>query len=559
MILLGQTLREHIGGRWAVSLPLFAVYVPLGIVATIGNLSTTTPGTTLGQLLVASTLSLVPLALLLWISDLTWLRRRRIHPVPILAVIALGGAIGVVRSASMYALSVGMGIQDPDAALAWTRTIAGGVQGATAYPLGVLAISLIASYREQRRILMARQIAWESRRLQDARAWEEIREEVIAPIETELAALGDDLDRKVISIDAAASSVRDRAHHLWGDAQPASVVPRVRVVSTMIASLRVRPFATWLILALWVPTALGTTLAVGPIPRAPLGALVSGALLLAIFEAANAITVRNPGLWWVVLPVGLILAVVVTSPATGLFGRPASQATGEFTAVNAIWLTLLTIVSAIIVSALRRGEDIIDELHASVDAASVATLAQEDERRRVIHHVASTLHGTLQGRLASLPRDESPGAAVRETLALLRVGATMQAGMTLAEIAEATLEPWLPLVQITTECTDATVSTSSRDGTVSAPLAQLVADALEECTSNAFRHGRARHVHCQLLRTADAIRITVSDDGEGPHLEQGPPGLGSRILDRCGDWTRSYSSAGTTVRIVIATSDNGTA
>ena len=36
-MLLGVSLRELIGGRWAVSLLLFAVYVPLGIVATIAH------------------------------------------------------------------------------------------------------------------------------------------------------------------------------------------------------------------------------------------------------------------------------------------------------------------------------------------------------------------------------------------------------------------------------------------------------------------------------------------------------------------------------------------
>ena len=79
-MLLGVSLREHIGGRWAVSLLLFAVYVPLGIVATIGNLSTTVPGTGLGMLLLASTLSLIPVGLILWLSDLTWLRDRRVRP-----------------------------------------------------------------------------------------------------------------------------------------------------------------------------------------------------------------------------------------------------------------------------------------------------------------------------------------------------------------------------------------------------------------------------------------------------------------------------------------------
>lgn len=53
---------------------------------------------------------------------LTWLRRRRVRPVPVVTIVLLGGVIGIVRSASMYAASVWLVLQEPDTALAWTRT-----------------------------------------------------------------------------------------------------------------------------------------------------------------------------------------------------------------------------------------------------------------------------------------------------------------------------------------------------------------------------------------------------------------------------------------------------
>lgn len=540
--LLGVTLRELIGGRWAVSLLLFAVYVPLGIIATIGNLSTTVPGTTVGALLLASTLSLIPVGLLLWLSDLTWLRHRRERPAPVLAIAILGAVIGLVRSASMYAVSVGIGIQEPDAALAWTRTITGGLQGAAAYPLAVLAFALIAIYREQRRLLIAQQISWETRRLQDAREWSEIRDGVITPIAGELQALGTDLDTRVIGIDEASAAVRRRAHDLWGEAQPAPMVPRVRLGTAIVMSLRARPFATWLVLAVWLPTALGTALAVGEIPRAPLGTLVSAAIIAVVFEAGNAVVRRWPRSWVAALPLGLLLAIVLTSPSLAIVGGMPEQGRAAYSTINAVWLVLLVGLTAIVMGALRRGEEILTQMHLAVDAASVETLAQEEERRRIVQEVAATLHGTLQGRLASLPDPDTAGDAVRETLALLQSRTPVAAQTTLDAVAHSALDPWRSLIDITI---------AAGGDTVSADVAQAVGDVLEECVANAFRHGRARGVDCTIEAQADGVRVQVRDNGHGNAAPEGAPGLGSRILDRSGTWTRTYGPDGTTVVVVI--------
>ena len=542
--LLGLSLRELVGGRWAVSLLLFAVYVPLGIIATIGNLSTTVPGTSLGSLMLASTLSLIPVGLLLWLSDLTWLRHRRARPAPVVAIVVLGAVVGLVRSASMYALSVGMALQHPDAQLAWTRIITGGIQGAASYPLAVLAFALIGTYREQRRQLISQQISWETRRLQDAREWAEIREDVIAPIAGELQALGTDLDSRVIGIDEASSAVRSRAHDLWGEAQPNPSVPRVRLGTAITMSLRRRPFATWLVLAIWLPTALGTAVAVGEIPRAPLGTLVSAAIIAIVFEAGNALVRRWPGSWIAVLPLGLVLTIVLTSPSLALVGGMPEQGRAAYSTINAIWLVVLVVLSAIVMGALRRGETILAEMHLAVDAASVETLAQEEQRRRIVQEVAATLHGTLQGRLASLPDPDTAGDAVRETLALLQGRPALDVSTSLSAAVRLAVEPWMSLLAI---------DITAPDDVVSGDVARAAAEAVEECMANAFRHGRARRVECLARIDSDCVVIDIADDGQG--LIGGPElaGLGSRILDRSGTWSRAYGPDGTRVTVRIPT------
>jgi hypothetical protein len=463
----------------------------------------------------------------------------------VIAIVMLGAVVGCARSASMYAASVGIGIQDPDSALAVARTVTGGIQGAAIYPLGVLAFSLIATYREQRRALIAEQIAWETRRLRDAREWSGIRQDVIAPISGELQALGTGLDQRVIGVDEASVAVRQRAHDLWGDAQPAPTVPRVHLGTAIVLSLRHRPFATWLILAIWLPTALGTAWAVGDFPRAPLGVLLAGAIIAVVFESANAIVRRWPASWLASLLLGLVVAIVLTSPSLSLIGGMPEQGRAAYSAVNAVWLAMLVVLAAIVMGALRRGEVILSELHLAVDAASVETLAQEEERRRVVREVATTLHGTLQGRLATLRDSESAGDAVRETLAMLQTRPPIAKSTRLTRVASEALEPWRSLMAITVECADDIVAPG---------VAQAVGDVLEECLANAFRHGRARHVDCAVSCRGHSVEITVRDDGAGLGKSDGAPGLGSRILDRSGAWTRTYEGGGATVRVSIPSS-----
>jgi len=133
------------------------------------------------------------LALLL-ISDYTWMRYRAARPLPIWSVVLLGLIVGISRSASMYVASVNLGIQDPNAEIAVTRIISGGVQGITVYPLAILLVSIIARYTAERRRLLTEQVRILEREQRDEQQWRQTTEEIIAPLSRDLTALGDRLD-----------------------------------------------------------------------------------------------------------------------------------------------------------------------------------------------------------------------------------------------------------------------------------------------------------------------------------------------------------------------------
>lgn len=87
----------------------------------------------------------------------------------------------------------------------------------------------------------------------------------------------------------------------------------------------------------------------------------------------------------------------------------------------------------------------------------------------------------------------------------------------------------------------------------SPPTAASVGEIVTECTSNAVRHGRARHVKVTIEAVRDTIRVSVADDGSGmPMIIE--PHLGTRMLDElCLSWERTSGGVGTIVIAELAT------
>ncbi len=110
--ILGLTWREHIGGRWAVSLLGFAIVFPVGFLAVFANVRLATPERLL-QWAAISLASLAVLGLVWWLASVTLLRNRRERSVPISLVVLVGAVSGAVRSAIVVALTYEVGLLEP--------------------------------------------------------------------------------------------------------------------------------------------------------------------------------------------------------------------------------------------------------------------------------------------------------------------------------------------------------------------------------------------------------------------------------------------------------------
>lgn len=96
--ILGLGLREHIGGRWAIPWALYIWTLPINVFATMAsNASPDVTARSWSALLAAALASYLAVGAILVIANLTVLRERGIHSVPIWVVVGVGAVAGLVR------------------------------------------------------------------------------------------------------------------------------------------------------------------------------------------------------------------------------------------------------------------------------------------------------------------------------------------------------------------------------------------------------------------------------------------------------------------------------
>ena len=97
-MVLGKTVGERIGGRWAISLIFYVLNLPINFVTIGSNMSGGMEGNIGSWFFIwAAGYSLFGVILLL--ANFTLFRNRRVHAVPIAWVVALGAIAGGSRGA----------------------------------------------------------------------------------------------------------------------------------------------------------------------------------------------------------------------------------------------------------------------------------------------------------------------------------------------------------------------------------------------------------------------------------------------------------------------------
>ncbi len=146
---LGLTLRQLIGGRWAVSWVLYLINLPLNF---LGMSSQIVDARSLdaSSWVVVWAIGYAAFGVVLLAANLTVLRNRRTTPVAVGVVVAVGAIAGGVRGLTVGIGADVAGISGGDVSLIAVRVITGTALGMVLVPLGALFLALINEYSRQR-------------------------------------------------------------------------------------------------------------------------------------------------------------------------------------------------------------------------------------------------------------------------------------------------------------------------------------------------------------------------------------------------------------------------
>jgi two-component system, NarL family, sensor histidine kinase UhpB len=536
-LILGKSLREHIGGRWAISLLAYAVNAPLNLLSIGSNANSADGDSQAWAWLLIAAIGYLALGVVVLLADVTIFRNRRVAPMPIAAVIGLGAVAGATRGAVVGLLAAQSFESQSMPGVIATRIVTGTVLGAILIPVAALVLSVIFTYRTQRLELLQERAQLESERLRVEGGSEVMRLALVESVQA-------DLEEVVRTRDPELA--RAISHRMW-EAVETAPAPQMHWRAVLRASLVHNPYPILPVVTIWALSAWGTlTTTIGAL-RAILQIAFSVAMIAVAFSIARRrmrTSQRDSGGLFIVVMLAL---VIVTGPIASWIFDPRGLPTGmSLIIVNAVWLPTLTLLLGIAISALRSSEDVLVTLQRQVGDAEVAAWAAQEESTRIRKQLATSLHGSVQSRLlaaASLMRQpsvvtdigmEDPAILLSSLLGKLDTRVDVDERSLRVRLAEV-VHPWEALMSITT------VSTCEPD----ADTREQIVHVVEEGLSNAYRHGAATAVSCSVTMREGHVVISVRDNGSDT-AETSTAGIGSALLESIapGAWTLRRRDSG---------------
>jgi len=532
--ILGLTLRDHIGGRWAISLVGFLILAPFTLITLASDITAVPVDNQWLQWLVASIASYLSFGGIYLIANFTLFRNRAINPVPIAWVATLGSVASVVRAEVNSYLTYQFGLIPDYLTDISLRLVTNILFGAVLWTLIPLTFSLVSSFRQQRLMLMIQaaelrgegmQTSGESKVLEDA-----LRRSIAGEFQ-EVITARDSL------------AARSMSHRIWESAEPEKV-PHLRLSSLIVRTLTRNPYAVVPVIAIWGFSTWGSSAQALGAGNATLRMSICFLTIFLAFRAGRNISQRYTRHPLVIFTLVMTVVLAVVGPITSVIFDPDPASATAVTIANCIWLLSIVLTVSCVKNSLTYSEEILADLQQDLLESEVELLAAQNEERRIRMELATLLHGSVQSRLltaaALLSQNPSNTPNPEVEAALVNVAGLLfdspvedlglRSGMELAA------EPWRVLMDISIS-----IGPEVSDTVESVPLVHIAQEAL----ANAFRHGSASSVRITINGDARHATMTVVDNGAfDPRRSQ--PGLGSALLDSLasGRWELTQSEQG---------------
>ena len=402
--------------------------------------------------------------------------------------------------------------------------------------------------------LQLRMIDDEQSTLQRSRAAARIAEST-APIARVLEATGGAHDhaRTARLVQSAIEErLRPLSHEFWFDRAPVIETPRSsgefvsRVLSTPVPWKRALPLMSALL--------IGNSLVRWGWPVGFAGGLAGSACVALIVLTFTRLG-RIHRLRWNSAMYVLLLLVPASAGVAVVEAQTGQDQLASVNVLLAVGVPIALLIGAAANTLVVDRQESLRVLRERIAAPTWDAHLGALHRRRVESETASFLHNSVQSRLmaASLQLDLAArqGDQARAADALDQARATLDMAAThspaigspprarLDEIALA----WEGIADVTIESPDALEPEAAW---------RMAVEAVEECVTNAVRHGHASRVSVRCRQDGGAIEIDVDDDGFGLTGAEGA-GLGSvwmRHITR-GQWSRTESGSGAKVALRI--------
>ena len=551
------TLRDRLGGRWAISLRGWLIVSAFLLVATLVERG--------AGLVPMSILAIAANGLVLLIGDRTVFRHRAAEPVPAwwtvtLAILATaaGWATMVVASSAFGAATTGPPVG----------------QGILLVPVLLVGMTLLLDEVDR----VQRAAAEAAQRLIDLRRDQGVQDELLEAIILEVQA----------EIDLATAGLRTDLERSQGDDDRRDGLAIARSLEAVVES-GLRPLSQRLYAAhRSLPPAIPTTRSFAePLAVATLYPLATGvfflgfslllmtaahgaafALVHAPFYAASAglgvllaemVARRQRRLERLRIPLAMACVMLTTNAANWALTTVVRLPYENWPlASNLVWAPILVLLFNVAAfTAIGRRREISRRQSVIADR-TLEALVESRELVFVSRELAQYLHGTLQADLlaaafaiqtATRSDDaDAVAAAMGKALVALRTRPTVAPACDdLRDEVDRRLSLWRGFGTISAE-----ISVTKR---LSPAVVQEVGRIVGEGITNAAKHGNADAIAITISPLGDrAVHIVIADDGQG--LAARVPGMGSTYFDAAapGAWalTPARSGQGTVLTVDLA-------
>lgn len=528
---------QRLGGRWLVSWQLYALGTPLAfIVFTASGIALAPAGTPVVALVAwvgAVATACIAVAAWMWFGGAVLFRQRELHAVPWPLAIAFLGSFGALFVLTLIG-AAGAYSATPLPNPAWAlviNTILAAWWGTT--------VDLVLDSRE--RVLAARSSLIEAAVQQELVALNEVdalgrlRDVIDAQVEAELApartALAEALDAAQASAEqgrwssvadglrrTAHTSVRSLSATMWQATEEA--YPRPALIPTLLGITRTQPLRPFAVAGIYVIAAVATQIDRHGVLVGIALTLVGAVGVIVVLGGGNRLMRAYPQRHQ-----SIFLGTLTVFAGGGIASMCVEAAgTGRSVEVGSIVVSLIaTLVIVLGTSAFgavhRANVDLLQAFASEIDAERVAALARSRELARIARLASRVLHGQVQTRLvacaAVIDRASSTGDSETLAAAVDEARRILDQPLRFPDPPRSVLEAVLHHRNRWSGIVEVDYDISQELGALDGRLAGEVSLVVEEGVSNAYRHGRATHVHVRVGDAGSEIVILVRDNGSG--------------------------------------------